>query len=321
MIYEKEAGIMNKFDVAQYAPGQVYELSELKNNFDQPYATNLNEGTFMVISSVRANSKLGSVIVAPIVEGAEDENPYGTQFMIRRGGTTVTHTVCVDRMFKAMKKRLCRYRYTVSEEVLSEVREKLSIMMFGEPLMTKTQAMAELYKEEMMLRAESIHKSTQNVSQQEIPVDNDPDVIHDFKPLSRAEEEARFAREQLEGAVSEIASVQIKKEKPAPKATPKQYLVIQTKTPDAEKENNAAPKKKPVKKSEQKVRTVINTKWARIYNDWQNFLPDYTTLSKEELMDKYNIPNVGTLYMLGKNCKRIAEEEGIDTKEFARTGK
>ena len=58
---------MNKFDVAQYAPGQVYELSEIKNNFDQPYATNLNEGTFMVISSVRANSKLGSVIVAPIV--------------------------------------------------------------------------------------------------------------------------------------------------------------------------------------------------------------------------------------------------------------
>ena len=238
------------------------------------------------------------------------------------GGTTVTHTVCADRMFKAMKKRLCRYRYTVSEEVLFEVREKLSIMMFGEPLMTKTQVMAELYKEEMMLRAENIHKSTQIVSQQEIPVDNDPDVIRDFKPLSRAEEEARFAREQLEETANEIVSVQIKKEKPTTKATPKQYLLIQTKTPDVEKENNnAAQKTKPVKKSEQKARTVINTKWARIYDDWQNFLPDYTTLSKEELMDKYNIPNIATLYMLGKNCKRIAEEEGIDTTEFARTGK
>ena len=106
---------MDKYDTSKFAPGMVYELSKVN---DTDYQGSFNEETYMIVSSVKANSKLDTVMVAPVIE-YDDYNGYGIQFMIRRGGRNVINTVCIDRMFKAAQKRLCKYRYTVNDSIIS----------------------------------------------------------------------------------------------------------------------------------------------------------------------------------------------------------
>ena len=330
---------MTKYDTSNMAPGMVYEIAQDKNKkqFEDPWGYNTTYGadaTFMVISSVRANSKLNTVIVAPVIDYDESDE-FGVQHIIRRGGTTVTKTVCVDRMFKIQKKRLCKYRYSVASDILQKINEAISKMFFGELLYTKVQAYALCYKEEMAMRVQSIQQMARNAPQMEIPVDGaeyetaefcEPAV--DIKPKSHAEEEAEFARKMMTNPEPVIASVTIKDSEPV-KPKKKSSIVITKDRKDISpraKKNTWSYSKISKQKIAEAVEKVVEEvspkaprgKYANIYDHWEDFLVDYSCLSNDELMGKYGIPNITTLYGLGKKCKEIAVENGLDPKDFRR---
>ena len=326
---------MDRYDTAKFAPGMVYELSKV-NDFD--YAGSFNEESYMIISSVRSNSKLDTVMVAPVIE-FDDYNGYGVQFVTRRGGRNVVNTVCVDRMFKAAQKRLCKYRYTVSKEVISEIGTTIQEMFFGEPLFTKDQALTVAYKEELMLRVGNMQNIQQNASQPEIP--EDPYVPEDFKPVSKAEEEAIFARKMMANPIPDpivtIKSVYEAEEEgliePEPAVKKLQEKNVKTKAAKVKAIEKEKPKHIVISKgkvtSEEEMKPSTNRPkyvpakrlsgygmYKDIYDHWEDFLPDYATLPSEELLSKYNLPDIGTVYRLGKECKKIAKANGVDTSVF-----
>lgn len=328
---------MDKYDTSKFAPGMVYELSKVNTDFD--YQGSFNEETYMIISSVRSNSKLDTVMVAPVIE-YDDYSGYGVQFMIRRGGRNVINTVCLDRMFKAAQKRLCKYRYTVANSVISEIGSTIQEMFFGEPLFTKDQALGIAYREELMLRVRNTQNSAIMPSQQEIV--EDPYVTEDFKPVSKAEEEAMFARKMMANPIPDpivtIKSVYEAEEEgliePEPAVKKVQEKNVKTKAARAKAVKEEKPKhivisNGKISKEKVKPQSANRSKWVTIkripgeygiykdiYDHWEDFLPDYATLQSQELMDKYNLPDVGTVYRLGKECKAIAKKNGVDTKEF-----
>ncbi len=316
---------MTKQDVANMGPGMVFEIVHQKDPMGQTFGNTYNDDTFMVISSVQANSRMDTVVVAPVIE-YDENNSFGVQFLVRRGGSTVTKTVCIDRMFKIMKKRLCKLRYVVSSDVMAKVNESIQRLFFGEPLYTKQEALAVAYREEMALRISILQKNS--VSDDIIPLDGATyDSVNyveaeDIKPKSREEEEEEFARKMLSAPdpvvmnVTSVESEEKAKPKPVIKKKSKSVFIVSSKNKD---ELKATPKKKePVPANAEEKEKREYGRYAAIKEKWEDFLIDYTILSNSELMERYDIPNITTLYRLGKECKMIAVDHGMDIKEFRR---
>lgn len=330
---------MTKYDVSNMAPGMVFEIAQNKDPNSPLYGNTYNDDTFMVISSVSANSRMETVIVAPVIE-YDDDNAFGVQFLIRRGGTTVTKIVCVDRMFKVMKKRLCRFRYVVSREIVDEINASIQKLFFGEPLYTKDQALAVAYKEQMSLIAANVQNLGHNASQSDIPLDGavyesaEFNTPEDYKPKSQAEEEAEFARKMLTNPDPVVAKITIhegvKDEEslnlPEPESVKikkkKSVIITSNKKELKPKAKNPAKKERTVIIAEETKPAPVKRgnygKYSAIRENWEDFLLDYTDLPNAELMDKYDIPDIATVYRLGKECKSIAAEHGMDTKDFRR---
>lgn len=330
---------MDKYDTCKYAPGMVYELQKQPNE-NQMYTNTYNGEAYIILSSVRTNSRLDTVIVAPVIEG-DDKSPFGIQFMIRRGGCTIVQTVCLDRMFKALKKRLVRFRYSVDRVIVDEINAGIQQLFFGERLYTKDQALAVAYREEMCMR--NMHQ--QNSEIHTIPIDNATSGSADFyepeyfKPRSLAEEEEYFAMQMMKNPAlhqpehyhdiendieCDIEEIPVNEDNNIDLGETKEEI----KNPLINKSNviivkggtcKEKPKAKPaVNKKNSVYEKFSKYKYSEIYEKWEDFLTDYATLQNDQLLIKYNLPDITTLYMVGKNCKSIAAENGIDTKIFNR---
>ena len=338
---------MDRYDTALYAPGMVYELNEVKSNnsYEMSFANTYNEGTYMIVSSARSNSKLDTVMLAPIIEG-EEYSGFGVQFMTRRGGRNVINTVCVDRMFKANQKRLKRMRYLVADDVVADVNTEMQIMLFGEPLFSRSQALGIAYREEMKLRAENAREIVRSTSQQEFEKNSEDSYVpEDFKPISQAEQEAQFARKMMTDnmpnpivtirQVTDVIETGVPGEDPARAQVRENHKITEeTKAKQSarkpkEKTRHIVISKGKVKEKEEKKVSSNRPKYVPlkrhpgeygmykdIYEHWEDFLPDYATLPSDELLNKYNLPDIGTVYRLGKECKAIAKKNGVDVKEF-----
>ena len=148
----------------------------------------------------------------------------------------------------------------------------------------------------------------------------------DYKPKSHAEEEAEFARKMLTNPDPVIAKITIQDPIEADSSldVPESKPVKIKKTDSIIITSNKKEVAKPVKAKKMIIvdeipkKKTSRGKYAHIHEKWEDYLLDYTDLSHEELMDKYGLPDVATVYRLGKECKEIAVENGMDIKEFRR---
>lgn len=238
-----------------------------------------NGNLYVVVSSNEYHINTQDAIVAPVRPDGYYETPYKVPVVIYVGDQEYQYNVHPESLFNVRANRLTRFKFTLSDEVMDKVRKSIVRSIFGKDLYTMEQAsyniLQGMFKVEEPLL--QIEKPESKVEKFNPVIDEESIPIDDLQKM--------YAKEQSK------------------------TIEIVYKAPESEVEVKAEPEKKSIGGRAPKVEI------QNIKDHYQDFLLDYYTLPKSDVIIKWNITQ-SQLYSVSKTCREIAKKSGLDITMF-----
>lgn len=339
--------------ITKYIPGMVYE--PVANKEYAKYKS--GEELFLIISSAKMNSISDSLLVAPVCEYKPDiiMNPYRISYNITRGYEQVTYIIMLDRMFRVSERRLNRYRYSLLPNTMEKIKGIIIDIFFSEKLYTETEALGLAFK--TMVKSNGIttevHTEDTEMEYVDHPIkDMKPLTRAEEEYQFAMSQEAKYIEEEedvLEATPIVENKPIVKEQQESTRVANKDkyrhiYDNYETFLDDYQKlstiemmDKYNIPKKRAVydiayncKSFTKDNKKIVKHKTKKslprysvykvVHENWEQYLLDYcdNSISKEELVVKYNLPSVDNVANASKICKAIARRNGIDVSMFNR---
>lgn len=293
------------YDYSTFNKGSVYEILDANG-------TPLNK-LYMVVSNIQFNAMGNNVFMVMIdtpVSNAKADLYHVPFDIICNGEKTPMHIYC-EVFLSINKKRINKYKFTLSPEIQRQVDKKICQLLTGETMYSLNEAIVELHNIEMDKRVAAV---TQNEITENISINEEiaEEVDYDDTDLDTEDAQKLFAMKMKNEPIA--ISVDPPKEKEPIKESPKETEVIKT------------PKKENKPKHKRGGHTTdspghIDPKYKHVYENKTDFLLDYYSMPKEEVAEKWGLDDPKSVSNRAYACRQMLIREGADMSYFDQLSK
>jgi hypothetical protein len=219
---------------------------------------------------------------------------------MKQGTNNINMAIMTEIIFNVKQSRLCKYKFTLSDDIMTKVSEKVAKIMCGEELYTLNEAIIKLHEDEVDKRV----KMCCNIATKEEKVEEetvDMSLVN-MDDLGIEDSQALFAKSMKFEPV--IIDHPVEK----PKEEPKKVEIDLSKAIKKDK-----PKKKKTKAKKSKSRAPRRFVYDKEF--CEEFLLNYYIEDHEKLCEKYACHNE-SLAKMAYTAKRKLIKLGCDMNEF-----
>ena len=310
------------YDYTNITKGGVYEVLDPNGN--------VIDKMYMIVSDDQYNAMSSFVLVVSIDTPIEERGMYHVPFnFINRNGSIPMH-ICAERLFNISKKRIGRYKFTMNKEIQREVLRKIMLVITGETLFTMNEAIVELHNIEMNRRVEAMTSMTiskpsyTDVQESSMDMELDED---DDENLTAEDQQRLFAmkmkgvkviyEDPLPEPIQEPEEPDVSEE--IVEEEPETVKEVKKKTPTKSGKRRGRPPKKKSKRGGDMGHhggSSPDPKYTHVYNNKEDFLLDYYSMTKSEVAKKWNLESDKVVANRAFACRRMLIREGFDMSYF-----
>ncbi len=264
--------------------GSIYELQSQNGN--------TNGNLYLCISDNTYQANTNNCIVCLVKEDDyRNTSSYMVPFVMKHINRNIDMVIFPEVCFNVNSNRLCRYKFTLTDDIMHKVDESIMRLMFGKSMYTLDEAIVKLHNIEMDKRIEYQYKEN-NPDKDIDTIDTTNDTMEyvDVSDIGIEDSQVMFAKSMMKD--KRLVNLNISSNNTTEKT--EEVTII-----------------KKTNKSKTTSKTVIHNDYSYIYDHYEDFLMDYYSGDFEFVAQKWKIP-VKSLGNRAYRCRQISIRNNDD---------